>query len=61
MLYHEHKRTDWDVFNWCVNSEQIMQFRQEFPFESRKNIAFWHGAGTGLNRKYSGFMTDFKG
>lgn len=49
----------YDAMNWCENSEKVIKLNQEKPWETRQNIALFHGSGSGKNRKYFGFGERF--
>jgi len=55
MMKYDNTGEAYDGMNWCVNSEKVIKLNKERPWETRKNMALFHGAGSGKNRKHFGF------
>ena len=59
MMKYENTGEAYDNFNWCIKSTDIIKLNKEKPWESRKNVALFHGSGSGKNRKHFGFGERF--
>ena len=44
-----------DSKGWCPFSDNILKMRDEFPWEKRQNIAYFHGSGTGNDKATFGY------
>ena len=48
-----------DRFNWCKMSDLSIQMREKHQWDSRKEIAFFIGSGSGKHKNHFGFGEPF--
>ena len=54
-MYNNNLNQHHDVYNWCSVSDLTLILREKFPWEQRKNVAFFRGASTSKHRTIFGF------